>query len=393
MGWLKNRIKELLNSLMVSHGKNLQAVTLLDGFESKMDLAKRNLGVNESYFRNSETLTFDREPTDRVKTICPTMYGTPPFVAIVRNVFLIGGHSPIAVTADFKIIYESIEHEKLLYMGRVNSAVRGMDFKSKLLFLSSPIRFFLLRNAQKISVPAVLMTNSWSHYGHWLLEHIIKVRYVLEFQQKYGVTPVFILQNNAPAWQYTLLEKLGIKKEQTMLWNRTPLHIDTFILPSYPEWNFDDYSWLRERVFEKIESKPLSIGPRIYLSRKNCDKRIVSNEDALRPIFEKHHIQIIYPENYSVIEQIEIFRNATLIVGANGSAFANIIFSQKPIVIEFHGREIRRTAYKLSKIMGFDYFPFYCDLQEDQEKVFTEVDQYLYVNPEALERLLTQALV
>lgn len=390
--WIRKKINELLDLLILNQSKNLKDVTLLDGFESKLDLAERNLGVNEKYFKDSsQTLTFDHEPADRIKTICPTIHGTPPFVAVVRNVYLVGGHHPMAITSKFKIIYEPIDHEKLLYMGRVGSALKGLDFKNKLLFISRLFRFASLSKAKQVG-QVVLLTNNWTHYGHWLLEHITKVRYVFEFQKKHGLNPIFILEKGAPEWQYDLLNILDIKKNQTIQWNSQPLHVDKLILPSYPEWNFDDYDWLRNQIFKKIHKKDAAVGPRIYLSRKNCDKRIVENEDDLIPVFERHDIQILYPENYSVLEQIEIFMGATLVVGPNGSAFANIIFSPNPIVIEFHGKEIRRTAYKLSKIMGFTYFPFYCDLDDEVSDPSNKVDKYLFVDPDKLEKLLAEAL-
>lgn len=64
---------------------------------------------------------------------------------------------------------------------------------------------------------------------------------------------------------------------------------------------------------------------RIYLSRRNCNKRQV-NEDDLRPILKKYGFEFVYTERMSVVEQAQMFRQAKHIIGASGAAFTNLLF-------------------------------------------------------------------
>ncbi|ADY53342.1 hypothetical protein Pedsa_2801 [Pseudopedobacter saltans DSM 12145] len=65
---------------------------------------------------------------------------------------------------------------------------------------------------------------------------------------------------------------------------------------------------------------------RVFLSRKNASGRRVYNEEAVYTVLRKYDFSIIYPEEYSIVEQVSIFKNAELIVGATGAAFTNLIF-------------------------------------------------------------------
>lgn len=73
-------------------------------------------------------------------------------------------------------------------------------------------------------------------------------------------------------------------------------------------------------------------GKRFYISRSRASWRRILNEEALRSGFEKRGFNIIEPGNYSKIEQLEIFKNAEIIVGLHGMGIANSAFSKNKII-------------------------------------------------------------
>ncbi len=64
---------------------------------------------------------------------------------------------------------------------------------------------------------------------------------------------------------------------------------------------------------------------RIFLSRKNCVKRSC-NENELKPVLEKYGVNIIYTDNMTIRQQVEIFGTAKIVIGGTGAAFANLLF-------------------------------------------------------------------
>jgi capsular polysaccharide biosynthesis protein len=54
--------------------------------------------------------------------------------------------------------------------------------------------------------------------------------------------------------------------------------------------------------------------------------RRVSNEDALLPIIKDYDFEIIFPERLSLADQIGIFKDATVVLGAFGAGLTNILF-------------------------------------------------------------------
>lgn len=65
---------------------------------------------------------------------------------------------------------------------------------------------------------------------------------------------------------------------------------------------------------------------RIFIARGNA-RREYNQEEILR-VASELNLEIIYPERMSFLEQVSVFFNAKLIVGASGAAWANLLFCQ-----------------------------------------------------------------
>lgn len=67
---------------------------------------------------------------------------------------------------------------------------------------------------------------------------------------------------------------------------------------------------------------------RIYISRSQASGRRKFNEDDIFAVLEKYGFVTIYPEKYSITQQIALFNNAEFIVGGAGAALTNLLFCQ-----------------------------------------------------------------
>ncbi len=70
---------------------------------------------------------------------------------------------------------------------------------------------------------------------------------------------------------------------------------------------------------QKTQSK------RIFISRRNCSKRRI-NEEQLKPILDKYNFMFVYPDEMKVEEQARMFNSAEHIISASGAALTNLIF-------------------------------------------------------------------
>lgn len=65
---------------------------------------------------------------------------------------------------------------------------------------------------------------------------------------------------------------------------------------------------------------------KIFVSRKNYNNQRLVNEKEVAELFIQYGFEVIYPEELSFMEQVEIFSTAKCVAGATGAAFTNIIY-------------------------------------------------------------------
>ena len=106
---------------------------------------------------------------------------------------------------------------------------------------------------------------------------------------------------------------------------------DELIVPLFPP----DKGEPQERHYRsKALSKVHSLAPpysgngrRLYLSRKDVARRKIINEDVLIDLLEKEGFEILSLEGATLEEQINIFSQADIVVGPNGAAWGNMVYT------------------------------------------------------------------
>lgn len=80
------------------------------------------------------------------------------------------------------------------------------------------------------------------------------------------------------------------------------------------------------------------------------------NEEAVVTFLEKHGFELFTLETMSLAEQIALFQQAQVVIGAHGAGFANCIHSQNIKLLEFFEPDyINICFYRLACSYGFDY--------------------------------------
>jgi capsular polysaccharide biosynthesis protein len=83
--------------------------------------------------------------------------------------------------------------------------------------------------------------------------------------------------------------------------------------------------YLRSRILPFLKSARDKRWPkRVFLARGNQRSY---NQDDLIAVASQFGFDIVYPEQHSFMEQVALFYNAQVVIGATGAAWANLVFS------------------------------------------------------------------
>ena len=215
-----------------------------------------------------------------------------------------------------------------------------------------------------------IVTCPWgavNNYGHFLLDCLSSVAAIAKLPALSGYPTVFPPLH---PWQARHLELVG--REGSLQLQDELYFVDDLVFSSsmatflhHPNIN---YRTLKERQLERVGNSDLAF-TKIYLARQDTTRRPFLTDMQVREELVQLGYEIIYPERYSVDEQINIFTTAEIIIGCAGAAFANVLYCQRnPKVIEIIPlrmvvpRMVAGTwVYRICALIGCAWRPYFCD--------------------------------
>lgn len=119
-------------------------------------------------------------------------------------------------------------------------------------------------------------------------------------------------------------------------------------------------SWYRRWVDRQATALAHQVDPDAALPRRFfielSDSRRIHNSDEFRALLEVHGVASVDLSQLSAIEVIQLFRDASLVLGATGSALANAIFSRSARILEIlPGQRVLPAFYYLAMSKGLEY--------------------------------------
>lgn len=96
---------------------------------------------------------------------------------------------------------------------------------------------------------------------------------------------------------------------------------------------------------------------RIYVSRSDAKNRYVSNELEIQNVLFDFGFEVVTMSQYTLEEQIRIFKQAEVVIGSHGAAFANIAFmrSQTIFIEFFESGHFNRCFYRMACLKNIKY--------------------------------------
>jgi hypothetical protein len=186
-----------------------------------------------------------------------------------------------------------------------------------------------------------LLSNPWADgYYHWLLDAIPRLSVVKQFEEL-AKLPLIVHAGLRP-YQRETLSMLGISAERLVAPTAPCWHVDTLYYPELLSETGNPsphaVAWLRKHF---LEARQPSVGPakrRLYISRQDAAARRLANEEEIVDFLRDQAFEVICPGEFSVAAQIEIFRDAAIVVAAHGAGCTNMVFAPPgAILLELFG--------------------------------------------------------
>lgn len=249
---------------------------------------------------------------------------------------------------------------------------------------------YFLKKKIAVSIPAISITNGWyDSFYHFTLECLVKLYLLRDYMN--DATIVFPAKCSPFHTQW--FDILDIKnityiKEDEVIQtpqavscnfpNRDLNHHD-LILPEFRNW-----------ILSKVENKNVCSG-KVFVGRREGSKRNLVNQRELAGNLEKIGFSYIEMDDFSIIDQINIFRNAECIVAVHGASLTHLTFckSNTKVLDLIHENYHVFCFLKLSKILGFNYELMFCkgeaadkdqsgykDFQADVNRILSIVERW-----------------
>jgi len=165
-----------------------------------------------------------------------------------------------------------------------------------------------------------------NQHSHWLLQTLPK----LEIFKKAGIRPQkLVVQPTIKGYQKKALAILGYPETDLIIGNpEQPLRCSELYATNI--WGSEVISDLD--IYNELSVKCPSTKPgpeRIYVSRLDSrNLRRFLNEEKVIELMKEYDFEIVIPSKLTIEEEVNIFRNAKVVVGALGAGLYNTIFTE-----------------------------------------------------------------
>ena len=280
--------------------------------------------------------------------------GTHPFTifkgedVIVQSKFALATKDSFILATSFHYdILEETRYKSQKFNYKINY-YRDRDF---LFYMKRP-------NHQTIKKAVVLSTSaSNSNYSHFMIDLVPKFLYVLptlddndyliingpvktfvtDFFSSFGYENRLIIMDNHKAYKINECYIIGALSPRG---NPTLEAVD-LLNSSINHFMYDNYLGSRK----------------VYISRRLAKARKMLNEVELEMQLMDRGFEIVFLEKLSIASQIQLFKNAKVIVSPHGAGLTNLVFCEKgTVVIEiFTSRHLESSMYNNAAIKGLIY--------------------------------------
>ncbi len=169
------------------------------------------------------------------------------------------------------------------------------------------------------------------HFGHFLLEGLSRL-WALDLLPPALRNEVrfLVYEPYLTPFARSFLARLGIGEDR-VVFAPPAARVENLIVPDIA---LRTHRWVRPHmlpVWDRIAGPPVAAGhPKVFLSRPPGSLRDVENLQAVEDVFRARDYHVVYPEQLSLAEQIDLVRSARSIASFAGSQMYLCAFQATP---------------------------------------------------------------
>lgn len=176
------------------------------------------------------------------------------------------------------------------------------------------------------------------HFGHALTEQIARLWAWQEAKRLEPDLRAILMTNRkrttVAEWEYQLYDAAGVSRSDVVFLDR-PVRVER-LLAATPMFSQPEYIHAGiVDVYRMIGDNLAATAPdRDYPARIFCSRRLTKrschNTPEVEEFFARRGFEIVYPEDYPLGEQVQMFRRAEVLAGFGGSAMFTMAFVTEP---------------------------------------------------------------
>lgn len=204
---------------------------------------------------------------------------------------------------------------------------------------------------------ALLLGNPWSfNYYHWLIESLLRLWWT-EAIPELAQVPV-IVPASLSAFQQASLSALVDDERRLLRFGGGVWRVDRLLVATSSGFWPVPLAWLRRRVLEHLglaDGRPAE--RLLYISRADAESRRVTNEAELAEHLASRGFEILRLGELPWAEQVRMFSEARLVIGAHGAGLVNVIFSpRQTTLVDLHpADQVNHALWVLASALGQRY--------------------------------------
>jgi hypothetical protein len=208
------------------------------------------------------------------------------------------------------------------------------------------------------------------HFGHAMTEQISRLWAWEDAKRRFPDLKALLLVNRTRTeiydWEYRLYEAAGIAREDLVLADRSvlvPRLVAATPMFSQPEFIHADIVEVYDRIGDALaaEAPQREYPDKIFSSRRN-NKRSCHNTADVEQFFADRGFEIVYPEDYPMGEQVQMFRSASEVAGFGGSAMFTTAFVAEPkrVVLVSSANYSAQNEFLIAAVRGHQVNVAWC---------------------------------
>lgn len=217
-----------------------------------------------------------------------------------------------------------------------------------------------------------LLSPHSSNYTHWTQECLTRLEALEVYINETDERPTILLPPDPPEFVYESIETLGYSNEEYVEVTGERISVDRLVVPSPRRFlnkngdgwlrMVDAFNWVRDQAIAGITTPDSDeYSSRILISREDATtRRIVNRNEVINKLADRGFEKYV-PGEMTYNEQVRLFSQADVIVGAHGAGMINAIYATDASVLELYGSHYLPANYELAQGQQRPYGCLQCE--------------------------------